>query len=114
MSQLANTALLVVAVAVFAHVLTRLLHCHRHRWTLLSHSIGPRGIGATAVAVTACLECDLCGERLHLQRSADEESGVLFHSREGALVWLCAQRVSDVPSQVRKSIEATKPPGSAA
>ena len=114
MSQLGNTALLAFAGAGFAHVLTRLLHRHRHRWTLHSHSIGPRGIGATAVAVTACLECELCGERVHLQRFGADESGVLFHSAEGALVWLRAPGASKSPSHVRESIEATQPPGSAA
>ena len=115
MSEIGNIALLVLAGAGLALVLTWLLHRHRHRWTLHSHSIGSQGIGATATAVTACLECDLCGARLYLQRSrADEESGVLFHSREGALVWLRAQQASKVPSHLRESREATNPPGSAA
>jgi hypothetical protein len=115
MSLIGNIALLVLAGGGFVHVLIWLLHRHRHRWTLHSHSIGPRGIGATAFEVTACLECDLCGQRLNLHRmGADEASGILVHSREGALVWLSAQSASKVSSHLRESIVAKKPPGSAA
>ena len=115
MSDTGNIALLVLAGTGFALVLTWLLHRHRHRWTLHSHSIGPGGVGATALVVTACLECDLCGERLYLRRSgADNESGILVHSREGVLVWLRAPRASKVPGLLRESREATNPPGSVA
>jgi hypothetical protein len=40
--------------------------------------------------------------------------GILFQSREGALVWLRAPRASNVPSRLRESMEATNPPGSVA
>ena len=107
--------LLVLAGAAFALVLTWLLHRHRHLWTLHSHTMGPGWAGATAFAVTVCLECDLCGERLYLHRSgAEKESGILFHSREGVLVWLRAPRASKVSDHLRESREATNPPGSVA
>lgn len=114
-SDVGNVALLVLAAGGFMQALTWILHIHRHRWVLHSHTIVGHGVILTTYVLTACLRCERCGARRLLERGPlDKPQGTWLHSREQALVWLRSQCSDQVPTHLPESIEAPRSPKGAA